>query len=223
MTKTINDIIIKIPKYINKLAGLNRSDKECLAQLDYLNNDTGCTATNKHLAVYLDKHHRTIQSIIAKLRDLGHITVEIISRYKRIIKTTFEKITKPLQKSSPDQQEGTAKQRGRYGERPPYIINKSNNKSFYKRNLNMYQGNHETIEDFEIRCSERNSQGDVNIIKGYNKKMNTKLNNTTNIDNYNQNTSYSTSIIDRMKAQMIAGKNIALKEIHSMKQIKYAR
>lgn len=225
MTKTINDIIIKIPKYINKLAGLNRSDRECLAQLDFLNNDDGCTASNKHLGAYLDKHHRTVQTIIAKLRDLGHITVTIINKYKRIIKTNFEKITKPALKPSPDQQEGTAKQRGRYGERPPYITSKSNSKSLYKRSLNMYQGNKETIADFEARCEERNQLGDVNIIKGYNKRNNTspKLHTTDNIDNNADNTSNSTSMIQRMKTQMIAGKNRVLRELHSMKQIKYVR
>lgn len=225
MTKTINDIIIKIPKYINKLAGLNRSDRECLAQLDFLNNEDGCTATNKHLASYLDKHHRTIQTIIAKLRDLGHITVTIINRYKRIITTNFEKLTKSLQKPCPDQQEGTAKQRTRYGETPPYITSKSNNKSLYKRSLNMYQGNKETIAEFEARCDTRNQLGDVNIIRGYNKRNNNTLkhNTTANIDNNTDNTTNSTNMIQRMKAQMIAGKNKVMRELHSMKPIKYAR
>jgi hypothetical protein len=225
MTKTINDTIIKIPKFINKLAGLNRTDRECLAQLDYLNNEDGCTATNKHLGSYLDKHHRTIQTIIAKLRDLGHITVKIISRYKRIITTNFEKLSKPLQKPSPDQQEGTAKQRTRYGETPPYITSKSNKKSLCKKSLNMYQGNKETIAEFEARCDQRNQLGDVNIIKGYNKRNNnySKPIASANIDNNTDNTTNSTNMIQRMKAQMIAGKNKVLRELHSMKQIKYVR
>ena len=76
MPKPITDIIIKIPAKIRKIAQehkLKRTEIEILSQLDYLNNQNGCTISNRTLSVYIDKSIPTVQRIIAKLIKLGLI------------------------------------------------------------------------------------------------------------------------------------------------------
>jgi predicted transcriptional regulator len=233
MTK---DTIIKIPEFIKNLLDLNFTDKLVLSQIDYLNNDKGCTIKNNTLAAYVGKEKRTIQGIVKKLIDLGYVARTLVNGFERTLTTTFDKISKPLEKVAETTKElvqGGVKLLHGGVQKMHDIYNKKQYKSFYKKSLNMYQRDDETIAEFETRCSERNKEGDVNIIKGYNKRINYTYNKanqttsyttvTTNIDNNHSNTSNSTSMINRMKAQMIAGKNKVIRELHSMKQIKYAR
>ena len=178
MPKPITDIIIKIPAKIRKIAQehkLKRTEIEILSQLDYLNNQNGCTISNRTLSVYIDKSIPTVQRIIAKLIKLGLIVSDIIDHYQRTIKTTFEKVSKKLEEIKENIKDNLGQ-----NDIPPYhnktiyhnkkqfkSFNQNEIKGYQKIELKIYQQDHESTKDFEARCVESGNRPGVIVVRSY--------------------------------------------------------
>jgi hypothetical protein len=192
MTKTIKDIIIKIPAKIAKIAKehkLNRTETEALAQVDYLNNGDGCTATNAYLGVYIGKTSKTAQRVIAKLITLGLVTAKYINKFKRILTTTFEKVTEKLVEAVKEVGHFVHKITSKCGDIFTYkkqskSFNNQEIKGYQKIELKVYQYDHETKEQFEARCNESRDRLDVIVVPV--PKLDKKTDNNSLIDNMNK-------------------------------------
>jgi predicted transcriptional regulator len=196
MTKTIKDIIIKIPAKIRELTNsykLNRTQLECISQIDFLNNEKGCTCTNESLAFYLGKKKRQVQRVIKSLIDLGLVIAEYENQFKRTLKTTFEKVTKKIE-------EVVEKAKETLRHFAPNIMSKAHDfynykkqsksfnnqeiKGYQKIELKVYQYDHETKEQFEARCNESRDRLDVIVVPV--PKLDKKTDNSSLIDNMNK-------------------------------------
>jgi DNA-binding MarR family transcriptional regulator len=192
--KNIFETIIKIPVWIKELTELNKTDKQVYSQLVYFTQTTGKTehrAKNQYLADLVGISTKQVSRIIKKLELLGLITVEIFDRFDRVITIIKDKMkmsnppdkeTKGndnLSNSTPQKAWWQKKNQGNYKE------------NIKKHNLSMFQRDTETLEDFEIRCSEREALGDVKIEKHYAKT----------------NDSSKTNCIDRIRQAYLNQKN----------------
>ena len=81
--KLLSQVIIKISQTINNLQ-LNRTEKEVLSQIQYLDNKNGCHATNQYLSDKLGICVRQIQRIILKLKKLELIVYELFNNCGRV-------------------------------------------------------------------------------------------------------------------------------------------
>lgn len=172
MSKQIH---IHIPTEINSLTNLNRTQKECLSQIDYLNNnpEKGCYATNANLAAYLQKHPRTVQRAIKALQDLGLIVVTLEKHFKRSIKTTFEKIQVVAKQVTETILEGVRHSvvggatfcRDIYNYKNKYKSFSIGKGGISKTEVSKYQLDGESNIDFDNRCKESEALGV--IVKKY--------------------------------------------------------
>jgi predicted transcriptional regulator len=179
MTKTIKDIIIKIPAKIRELTNsykLNRTQLECISQIDFLNNEKGCTCTNESLAFYLGKKKRQVQRVIKSLIDLGLVIAEYENQFKRTLRTTFEKVTKKIEEVVEK-----AKETLRHfapnimSKAHDFYTNKKQSKSFnnqeikgyQKIELKLYQHDDESKSDFEARCEDAENRIGVIVVRIY--------------------------------------------------------
>ena len=160
----MDTIILKINQTIKKDKNLNRTEKELLSQIQYLDNEAGCEAHNNYLADFLDKSVRTVQRIIQKLKTLGYIKYELINNFKRKLKVIVEKVGEKLDK--PAKKEGMTNWRKGYAKVAGYIPNKSN-LNLKKRNVvTICQLDYESVNEFELRVSEKETlYGDTIIYK----------------------------------------------------------
>ena len=142
------------------MTNLSHDEKIILSQLDYLSKNQECNATNSYLSQFIGKSNRTVQRIIAKLIELGLITKEIFNFFQRKIKTTFAKLSKVKEKVL-DNIKKPFKKWQKFDPKPKA-----------KHDLDMIQRDGEELEDFELRCAERESLDDVRIRKTYNKAKN---------------------------------------------------
>ena len=162
MTKQITDIIIKIPEFIESIVGINRTQKELLSEVTFLDNSFGCNAKNKRLAKKLGKCVRTIQRVISSLIKLGLLTREIKLNFDRTMKSKVKDVKDSFNKLKNKVEEAIKKPFKKWQKFDPKP----------KHDLDMIQRDGEELEDFEIRCKERESLGDVRIRKTYNKAKN---------------------------------------------------
>ena len=87
-----------IPKEIWLHKGLTLQEKIMLVEVDSLDNENGCFASNAHFAEFLNVKERRVQDIIKSLKDKGYITVgfkykpgskEIESRFIRVVDAKY--------------------------------------------------------------------------------------------------------------------------------------
>ena len=161
--KLLSQVIIKISQTINNLQ-LNRTEKEVLSQIQYLDNKNGCHATNQYLSDKLGICVRQIQRIILKLKKLELIVYELFNNCGRVMRTVKDKIGDKIPNVTPP-----AKKSSSIYKQNKYF-NKAQSAKDYKdkiHDLNMFQREDESDTDFDTRCEDRNQIGGVKIIKTY--------------------------------------------------------
>lgn len=81
---------IWIPKevYLNK--ELNWTDKILLVEINSLDNEDGCFASNEYFAEFLDVSTTTISKSISKLISFGFMYIESFDGRKRVLKTNID-------------------------------------------------------------------------------------------------------------------------------------
>jgi len=65
---------------------LSLLEKALLVEIQYLDNEHGCFASNAYFAEFFDLSERQISRTIASLKEKGFISIQIIDRYKRTIR-----------------------------------------------------------------------------------------------------------------------------------------
>jgi DNA-binding transcriptional ArsR family regulator len=65
---------------------LSLLEKALLVEIQYLDNEDGCFASNAYFADFFDLSERQISRTIASLKDKGFITIKILDRNKRTIR-----------------------------------------------------------------------------------------------------------------------------------------
>jgi hypothetical protein len=183
-----NDTIFKIPEYIKKLPKLNFTDQVILSQIDFADQGEGCKKSNNQLAKYVAKTGRTVQNIVLKLEQLGYITRDIICRYQRKLKCTFEKLSKPIEKAKEVIEGGTKLLRTGtkfvrdiFNSKQSKSYNNQEVKGYQKIPLKIYQGSFTTIQEFESYCIEQEKRDDVIVDRIYCKLDKVSLNSSLNI------------------------------------------
>ena len=160
----MDTIILKINQTIKSDKNLNRTEKELLSQIQYLDNEAGCEAHNNYLADFLDKSVRTVQRIIQKLKTLGYIKYELVNNFKRKLKVIVEKVGEKLDKIV--KKEGMTKWQKGYAKSSGYISSKSNLNLKKRNEVTICQLDNESITEFDARVSEREAlYGDTTIYK----------------------------------------------------------
>jgi len=76
-----------IPKEIYLLEDLNWTEKILLIEIDSLNNEDGCFATNKYFSEFLGVKQNTISLSISKLKKLGLIYQESFDGRRRVLRS----------------------------------------------------------------------------------------------------------------------------------------
>ena len=90
---------IWIPKEIYLDSNLSAIEKMIYVELDSLNGEKGCFATNQYIADFCQCSPRTVTSAITHLAELGYITVELTDNTKRIIRTTLANFARGVSKN----------------------------------------------------------------------------------------------------------------------------
>ena len=100
---------IWIPKNIYLNQNLSWTEKILLIEIDNLDNDKGCFASNKHFAKFLNVKENTISIYIKHLKELGFIEQTSFDGRIRVLKvnqelfTTIPKFIEPEQKNKVDE------------------------------------------------------------------------------------------------------------------------
>jgi DNA-binding transcriptional ArsR family regulator len=68
---------------------LNWTDRVLLMEINSLDNDRGCFASNDYFAKFLRVSDRTVRESLARLRDLGLVTQESFDGRERVLHTTM--------------------------------------------------------------------------------------------------------------------------------------
>jgi DNA-binding Lrp family transcriptional regulator len=159
------EIILKISEKINNLDNLNRTEKEVLSQIQYLDNKKGCEAKNQYLSDKLGICVRQIQRIIKRLKDLGYITYELVKNSIRILRGVSSvigtKIKKVVEKGK---KKGGDILSSLYNNHTKKYIKGS--KDLKKTIITVCQLDGESDYEFDFRVSERERlYGDTTIYK----------------------------------------------------------
>ena len=118
---------IWIPREIWLSKELTINEKVLLAEIDSLDNDEGCFASNDYFATFLGLSKERARKIVASLKDKGYISIELI--YKEGTKEVDKRIIRVIRGYGQIQPYGQ-KQPGGMGENDQYIeksYNKKNN------------------------------------------------------------------------------------------------
>lgn len=76
-----------IPKEIYLNTQLNWTEKILLVEIDSLDNENGCFATNSYLAEFLELSEKTVSRAISKLKKLGFIETRLFNGRTRVLKS----------------------------------------------------------------------------------------------------------------------------------------
>jgi DNA-binding transcriptional regulator LsrR (DeoR family) len=88
MEKTQRDFKgVWIPKEIWLSDKLSLMEKVLFVEIHSLDNERGCFASNRHFAEFFNISERQITTYISSLKDKGFITVSILDRNDRTIRT----------------------------------------------------------------------------------------------------------------------------------------
>ena len=202
------DTIVKIRGEVNSILELNQNEKIILSQILFFEglNKTEHSAGNKYFANLIGKSDRTVTRCIKKLEELGYIAVSIIDRCARIIKLVPEKIKSILSRgidkmskvidnlsSTINSTIKTVKNKTRtfFKTKDNKDIYKKGNQKIEKNKIRMDQEDNETIEEYNSKCDQRESIGDVIIDRRYVNKNN------------NINTSGISDIIQYYKSKLL--------------------
>ena len=117
---------IWIPREIWLSKELTIQEKVLLAEIDSLDNDEGCFASNDYFATFLGLSKERTRKIIASLKDKGYISIELI--YKEGTKEVDKRIMKVIKGYGRIQPDGQNQPTG-MGENDHYIT-----KSYNKKN-----------------------------------------------------------------------------------------
>ena len=88
MEKTPRDFKgVWIPKEIWLSGQLSLMEKVLFVEINSLDNERGCYASNRHFAEFFGVSERQIRTYIGSLKDKGFITVSIRNRNERIMRS----------------------------------------------------------------------------------------------------------------------------------------
>lgn len=89
-----------IPKEIWLNSELSALDKIIYAEIDSLDGENGCTASNEYLATFCDCSVTKVSLAISKLIEMGFIYVESFNGRRRVLKSRLLKIKRQTFKNS---------------------------------------------------------------------------------------------------------------------------
>ena len=89
-----------IPKEIWLDNNLTMLEKVIFVEINSLDNENGCTASNEYLCEFCQCSQQKVSSAISKLKKLGYLEIVSFDGRKRVIKTHFDVIVGWVQKSS---------------------------------------------------------------------------------------------------------------------------
>lgn len=138
---------IWIPREIWLSKELTIQEKVLLAEIDSLDNDEGCFASNEYFGEFLDLSKERARKIIASLKNKGYISVEII--YKEGTKEVDKRIMKVIKGYGRIQPDGQNQPTG-MGENDHYI-----EKSYNKKNNTNKEPRHKYGEYKNILLSDK--------------------------------------------------------------------
>ena len=105
---------IWIPKEIYLNDDLNWTEKILLIEIDSLDNEKGCYASNEYLAKFLSKSKRHIQRSLKTLKENGYIREESFDGRKRVLRSNLRYFISGVTKMS-----GQTRQKCQGGEHSP--------------------------------------------------------------------------------------------------------
>jgi len=117
---------IWIPKELYLNDKINWTEKILLIEIDSLDNEKGCFASNEYFANFVGKSKRYVSRIIGKLKRLGYICQEDFDGRHRILRSKMHFKLKPAMNTD-NKQSGTKVPGG--GEQKFHHNNTSNNKN----------------------------------------------------------------------------------------------
>lgn len=77
---------IWIPKEIWLTPDLSLMEKVLFAEIQSLDNERGCFASNRYFAEFFGISERQVSRLITSLREKGLVTVEVRDRYQRTVR-----------------------------------------------------------------------------------------------------------------------------------------
>lgn len=129
---------------------LTALDKIILAEIDSLDNEEGCTASNDYLAEFCGCTKVKVSNAISKLKDLSLIELSSFDGRQRKLKSCLKKSLRQTQKKFKADS------------------NKTINHTIYKDNIDYYNSGDRkkrfappTLEEVKAYCSERNNSVDA--------------------------------------------------------------
>lgn len=153
---------MKIPVWIKELTGLNKTDRQVYSQLIFFTQTTGKTehrAKNQYLADLVGVCPTQISRILKKLELLGLIAIEIFDRYDRVITVVADRLQK--MSNPPDKTPKHTNKMSEETPKKPYWQAKKEGyykESIKKPDLDLFQEDDETLEQFDDRCESRSQE-----------------------------------------------------------------
>tara|TARA_R100001244_G_scaffold19724_3_gene20553 strand:+ start:2332 stop:3033 length:702 start_codon:yes stop_codon:yes gene_type:complete len=147
---------IWIPREIYLNQKLNWTDKILVVEINSLDNERGCFASNEYFAEFLSVSTTTISTSISKLKSLNLIEQVSFDGRTRILKAAFKQIKNPpLNKVK-----GSRKENLKHNKTNNKTINISNieiRKLKFINDISLINKNKETSKQFESYWTEENS------------------------------------------------------------------
>ncbi|MFW6311529.1 MAG: helix-turn-helix domain-containing protein [Nanoarchaeota archaeon] len=135
-----------IPKEIYLDDNLNWTEKILLIEIDSLDNEKGCYASNKYFADFIGKSKNWVSQCISKLKKDGYIYQEDFDGRTRILRSNLKYVTQSKSGFEKNQRGGLSKVKG--GETSS---SQSQHNSKGKKNTSINISNNLKIEEEEAR------------------------------------------------------------------------